>query len=278
MTSSSFPGPDRADLRADCGSCAALCCAAFGFTRSADFPVDKAPGDPCRNLADDFSCTVHESLRPRGYRGCTVFDCAGAGQRVTGQLYGGVDRHQRQDVRVEMFAVFRVVRQLHDLLWYLAEGAVRRLQPEASAALVERIEDAIGQGPTVVLGLDLVGLHEEVRAVLVEVSAEVRGGYATVLPAVLSPGADLMGRRFHGVSLCGADLRGAYLIGADLSGADLDGVDLLGADLRGARVHGADLSGSLFLTQMQVNAAQGDERTRLPVDVVRPSHWGSGGA
>jgi hypothetical protein len=252
MTSSSFPGPDRADLRADCGSCAALCCAAFGFTRSADFPVDKAPGDPCRNLADDFSCTVHESLRPRGYRGCTVFDCAGAGQRVTGQLYGGVDRHQRQDVRVEMFAVFRVVRQLHDLLWYLAEGAVRRFRPEASAALVERIEDAIGQGPTAVLGLDLVGLHGEVRAV--------------------------MGRRFHGVSLCGADLRGAYLIAADLSGADLDGVDLLGADLRGARVHGADLSGSLFLTQMQVNAAQGDERTRLPVDVVRPSHWGSGGA
>lgn len=278
MTSSSFPGPDRADLRADCGSCAALCCAAFGFTRSADFPVDKAPGDACRNLAGDFSCTVHESLRPRGYRGCTVFDCAGAGQRVTGQLFGGVDWRRRQDLRVEMFAVFGVVRQLHELLWYLAEGAVRRLQPEASAAFVERIEDAIGQGPTAVLGFDLVGLHAEVRSVLIEVSAEVRGGYATDLPAGLLPGADLMGRRFRGARLCGADLRGAYLIAADLSGADLEGVDLLGADLRDARVHGTDLSGALFLTQMQVNAAQGDELTRVPGHLVRPPHWSTGGA
>ncbi|WP_241483573.1 hypothetical protein [Rhodococcoides fascians] len=48
---------------------------------------------------------------------------------------------------------------------------------------------------------------------------------------------------------------------------------MLGADLRDARVEGADLSGALFLTQSQVNSAQGDERTRLPAGIGRPRHW-----
>lgn len=280
MTSITPPTTDRVDLRADCHSCAALCCTAFGFARSADFPVDKAAGEPCRNLADDFSCRVHESLRPRGYRGCTVFDCNGAGQRVTQQLYGGADWRARPDLRTEMFAVFGVTRQLHELLWHLAEARSRTFDPEAADAaegFTVRIEGALGAGPSDVLALDLAGLHEAVRTLLVAVSAEVRGGYATAVPPFLLPGADLMGRRLARERLCGADLRGAYLIGADLAGADLCGVDLLGADLRDARVHGADLSDALFLTQMQVNSMQGDERTRLPADVLRPGHWAVGG-
>ena len=76
---SSSPARDRRSLRADCGNCFALCCTAFGFARSADFAVDKPAATPCQNLAADFSCTIHDRLRPRGFRGCTVFDCFGAG-------------------------------------------------------------------------------------------------------------------------------------------------------------------------------------------------------
>jgi len=36
---------------------------------------------------------------------------------------------------------------------------------------------------------------------------------------------------------------------------------------------GADLRGSLFLTRFQVNAAKGDDRTKLPPALARPAHW-----
>jgi len=33
------------------------------------------------------------------------------------------------------------------------------------------------------------------------------------------------------------------------------------------------LEGAISLTQEQVNAAKGDERTRLPEGLTRPAHW-----
>ncbi len=45
--------PLRRDLRADCRLCRGLCCTLLGFTRSADFAVDKPAGTTCRNLAAD---------------------------------------------------------------------------------------------------------------------------------------------------------------------------------------------------------------------------------
>ena len=69
------------------------------------------------------------------------------------------------------------------------------------------------------------------------------------------------------------NLRGAYLIGAKLVNADLRLVDFIGADLRGADLSGANLTGGFFLTQAQVDAARGDEATKLPRSVTRPAHW-----
>jgi uncharacterized protein YjbI with pentapeptide repeats len=113
--------------------------------------------------------------------------------------------------------------------------------------------------------------------VLIDVSEEARGGYlagADTEPGDdLHPSADLAGRDLRARRLCGADLRGAILIGADLRGTDLAGVDLLGADLRDTRLDGADLSAALFPTQMQLNAARGDEAALLPTTLDRPGHW-----
>ena len=86
-------------------------------------------------------------------------------------------------------------------------------------------------------------------------------------------GADLIGKDLSGADLDGTDLRGAYLIGADLSGADLSMADLTGADFRGADLSGADLTGSIFLTQSQLDAANGDLDTKLPPSRTRPAHW-----
>ncbi|MBD8043824.1 pentapeptide repeat-containing protein [Arthrobacter sp. Sa2BUA2] len=274
------PLREREDLRPDCSNCYALCCTAFGFARSADFAVDKAAGTPCSNLAEDFTCTIHTSLRPRGFTGCTVFDCHGAGQTVSQGYYAGEDWRTHPEVAREMFSTFAAVRQLHEMLWYLAEAVERAFDPDA-AGRAEELRDLIGRelvkGPPALGALDLPALHERVRALLLEVSAEVRAGYFAEgqqdAGTDLLPSADLMGRDLRSASLCGADLRGAYLIGADLRGADLAGTDLLGADLRSARLEGADLTRALFLTQPQVNAARGNSNTLLPPVLSRPGHW-----
>ena len=81
------PGPGPAGpglaLRADCAQCVGLCCVAPAFAVSADFAIDKAAGQPCPNLQADFRCGIHAGLRDRGFRGCAVYDCFGAGQRVS---------------------------------------------------------------------------------------------------------------------------------------------------------------------------------------------------
>jgi hypothetical protein len=271
---------DRQSLRPDCGNCFALCCTAFGFSRSTDFPLDKPAGSPCPNLAADFACTIHDKLRPRGFRGCTVFDCFGAGQNVSQGLFAGKSWLEDPASKDEMFAAFKAARQLHEMLWYLAEAQRRTFDPDTSshaAQLRTIIELAVRGELRDLLALDLQDLHTKVRSTLMDVSEEVRASYFASgddhLDSALRPGAELMGRNLRSRRLCGANLRSAYLIAADLRQSDLAGVDLLGADLRDARVEGADLSKALYLTQPQLNAANGSRETLLPSDLTMPPHW-----
>ncbi|RAM36404.1 pentapeptide repeat-containing protein [Arthrobacter globiformis] len=271
--------PGRDELHPDYSNCFALCCTAFGFSRSADFALDKPAGTPCPNLAADFSCGIHDRLRPRGFRGCTVFDCFGAGQAVSQGLFDGVSWRDKPDGRSAMFAAFKIMRQLHEMLWYLAEAEERAFDPETGTA-VQELRLAIGsaaKGPLPgLLALDSGTLHQRVRQVLVEVSEEVRAAYFAAgdeLDERLQPAADLAGVNLRTLRLCGADLRGACLIAADLRGTDLTAVDLLGADLRDARLEGADLSRALYLTQPQLNSARGNSETRLPGGFEIPANW-----
>jgi len=284
------PGLDRSafdpgrrpalQLRADCANCFGLCCVALPFARSADFALTKAAGEPCVNLEDDFRCGIHAKLRESGFKGCTVYDCFGAGQRVAQHTYGGVSWRDEPQSAGEMYAVFAVVRQLNEILWYLGEGLGR---PEASlvhaslASEFDRIEAITLAEPAVLLALDVQAERSAVAPLLAEVSEVVRREArvgAAPLPRRALPDADLLGADFAGSDLRGANLRGAYLIAANLAGADLRGADVLGADLRDAGLSGANLSSALFLTQFQVNAARGDARTVLPGGLERPEHWG----
>ncbi|MFH8571534.1 pentapeptide repeat-containing protein [Streptomyces sp. NPDC017993] len=270
------PNPDatRLGLVSDCGSCFGLCCVALPFAASADFAVDKDAGRPCGNLQSDFRCGIHAELRERGFSGCTVFDCFGAGQKVSQVTFGGKDWRQAPRTARPMFDVFPVMRQLHELLRYLAEAlarpAARPIRAELRRALEET--EALTYGtPEELAGLDVPAHRGEVNALLLRTSELVRAE----VPGRKKErrGADLMGARLRGADLRGANLRGAYLIAADLTGADLRAADLIGADLRDADLSGADLTGSLFLTQAQLNAAKGDGRTTLPPELGRPAHW-----
>ncbi|MEV0579507.1 pentapeptide repeat-containing protein [Streptomyces sp. NPDC050392] len=275
------PAPDRADgtglsaLRADCGNCFGLCCVALTLTRSADFAVNKAAGTPCGNLQDDFRCGIHTRLRTEGFAGCTVYDCFGAGQKVSQEIFGGRDWRTEPESARQMFEVFPVVRQLHELLRYLTEAAsmapARPLHAEIRRTL-EATDRLTRLDADAFADLDVAAHRDEVAALLARTSELVRAT-APRKKKRDHRGADLIGARLKGADLRGADLRGAYLIAADLAGADLRLADLIGADFRDADLSGADLTGALFLTQAQVNAARGNGATRLSPALDRPAHW-----
>jgi hypothetical protein len=264
----------RSHLRADCARCVGLCCVAPAFAASADFALDKPAGTPCPNLRPDDRCGIHDRLRDLGFPGCTVFDCFGAGQQLTQHTFGGRSWRESPDLAGAMFAAFPVMRQLHEVLWYLAEAATR----VEAASLHGEVEDTrrrteqLAAAPAEELrALDVGALRAEVGALLDRVSDLVRS--RTTKGGTDRRGADLVGKDLRRVNLHAASLRGAYLIGADLRGVVLGTADLLGADLRAADVRGADLGDCLFLTQPQVTAARGDASTRLPAALGRPAHW-----
>ncbi|MEC3994376.1 pentapeptide repeat-containing protein [Actinacidiphila sp. DG2A-62] len=272
--------PTDAELRADCAACFALCCVGLAFTRSADFARDKAAGEPCGNLGADHRCGVHGRLRATGWTGCSVYDCIGAGQKVSRRTFGGADWRDAADGGAAMFAALPVMRQLHELLWYLTDVLDRPAAAELhgpAARELARLRALTDTDPTGLLAVDPAAERAAVGGLLRRASALVRAGApgrgARRGGARARPGADLIGARLRGADLRAADLRGAYLIGADLRGADLRLADLIGADLRAADLRGADLTGALFVTQAQLNAARGDARTRVPARPARPAHW-----
>ena len=268
---------DRAELRGDCERCFGLCCVALPFAASADFAIDKQAGTPCRNLREDHRCGIHARLRQQGFSGCTVYDCFGAGQKVSQVTFGGQDWRttSRADAR-RMFDVFPVVRQLHELLWYLTEALAlppaRPVHAELRRAL-RKTEELTRQTPEQLAALDVGAHRQDVNVLLLKTSELVRAGTGARGRKKDRRGADLMGARLKGADLRGANLRGAYLIAADLTGADLRGADMIGADLRDADLTDADLTGAFFLTQPQLNAARGSVGTRLPDSLTRPVHW-----
>jgi uncharacterized protein YjbI with pentapeptide repeats len=267
---------DRTALRADCSRCAALCCVGLAFAASADFAFSKRAGVPCTNLQSDFRCGIHSELRRSGLKGCTVFDCFGAGQKTLQRTFGGADWRSGPDIAAQMFKVFPVMTQLHEMLWYLAEA----IEAGPPAPLIERLQQIAGKTecftllePEAILQLDVPAHRQNVSGLLMETSAFVRRRFKKTKKKIDQRNADLMGAELKGADFSGVDFRGAYFIAANLRQTDFMAADVLGADFRDADISGADLSGSLFLTQTQANAAIGDCHTKLPVLLVRPAHW-----
>ncbi|GAA4574580.1 pentapeptide repeat-containing protein [Micromonospora coerulea] len=263
---------DGRELRADCARCFGICCVAPAFAASADFALDKPAGQPCPNLGPDSRCGIHRDLRQRGFPGCTVFDCFGAGQHVAQVTFGGRDWRTDPATARRMFDTFAVMRPLHELLWYLTEALTLTppgpLRDDLTDALEEtgRLTDGT---PEQLLALDVDAHRGRVNGLLSRAGEQARAGRA----GADRRGAVLIGVDLRRAALAGANLRGACLIGADLRGVDLGAADLTGADLRGADLRGADLSHCLFLHQSQLDAARGDHRTVLPAALRPPAHW-----
>lgn len=275
-------------LRPDCDKCYGLCCVAFYFSASDGFPTDKEAGQPCPNLQADFRCSIHDSLGEQGYKGCMTFDCFGAGQKVSQESFGGQTWRESPDTAEQMFNVFRMMMQLHELIWYLTEAltlhAARSISDDLRSMLDETRRLARLHSDSL-LELDVASHRAAVNSLLLQTSElvrfEARRGQKVRSGAnaraehrrKMGRGADLIGADLRRADLRGANLRGACLIAADLRGTDLSGTDFIGADFRDADLRGADLSESIFLTQAQLNAAKGDHATKIPPMLARPAHW-----
>jgi hypothetical protein len=193
------PADRRETLRADCSRCAALCCVAPAFAASADFAVDKPAGQPCIHLQGDFRCEIHARLPERGFPGCTVFDCFGAGQQVTQVTFGGRNWRDAPQIAGPMFAVLPVMRQLHEMLWHLTDALSRPAAAALHGRLTEVRDDVdrlAAAGAEELAGLDVGSVRRDVGELLEQVSALVRAGVRR------------RGRDRRGADLVGRDLRG----------------------------------------------------------------------
>lgn len=278
----SFSNISRSNLRADCKNCFGFCCVALYFSASEGFPVNKDAGVPCINLQSDFRCSVHKNLKSLGLKGCIAYDCFGAGQKVAQVTYGGHDWRQVPETAQQMYEVFLIMHQIHEMLWYLTE-AIRlepapNMQDDLSSMLIETEKLTLSSADSL-LKFDITAHRFKVNTLLRQTSELVRNKFRSAQKApskrqkTLGRGRDFIGKDLTKTNLRGENLSGAYLIAANLRGVDLSGTDLIGADLRDADFRGANLANSIFLTQGQINAAKGDYETKLPMSITRPMHW-----
>ena len=274
------PSPSSAVLGGTCwltARAASVCAVSRCRSRPRPtLPSTRRPGSPVP-ICSRTSAAAFTGTRQRGFPGCTVYDCFGAGQRVSRGGFGGLDWRQAPRTAQQMFEVFGVIRQLHELLWYLTEALTlqpaRPLHAELGRAL-EETERLADNSPDTLVELDVAAHRRGVNALLSSASELVRARIPSrKRTKVDHSGADLIGADLRRADLRGASLKGAALIGADLRGADLRVADFIGADLRGADLSGADLTGSIFLTQSQLTAANGDTQTRVPPSLGHPTHW-----
>lgn len=116
-----------AALRADCTRCAALCCVVPAFSRAQGFAIDKPNGVPCPNLAGDDRCRIHADRVAAGFAACIAYDCLGAGQRVTQEVFGGRSWRDTPALMPDMIRAFFLMRRIHALLGLLDTAAAMPL-------------------------------------------------------------------------------------------------------------------------------------------------------
>ena len=259
------------DLEINCSECFGFCCVALYFSTMDGFPEDKVAGEPCNNLNKDFTCSIHKDLRKKGLNGCTSFDCFGAGQKVAKHTYKNVSWKESKDKSKEMYDVFIVMKNLHEMIWYLNEST----KFTENKNLINDINNMINKtieftnlSSREILNINVEQHRQDVNVLLKKVRHDFIKKDSD-LPLVF----DFIGKNLSKRKLKNENLAGALLIAANLSNLDLSGTMLIGADMRDTDIRGANLKEAMFITQSQINTAKGDSKTILPKNIKRPTYW-----
>lgn len=263
----------------DCTKCCGLCCVALYFSRAEGFPKDKDAGIPCGHLQRDYQCTIHGGLSERGLKGCMAYDCFGAGQRVTGSLTVLPDWETIPPKEAgKIFDSFLAVMQIHQVLWYLTAASTLHLQKpikDQISMLIKQGNQLAGQPGLTPANGEIAAFRETSNGLLKKICAGLTDRYSAH-GASRSRQKNHMGKNYRQKNLTRMDFSMGLLIAADLEQADLTGANFLGADMRDANIRNTDLSQSLFLTQIQVNGAKGNQHTILPPYLSKPASWQAG--
>jgi hypothetical protein len=166
-----------AALRADCARCAALCCVALAFDRSHLFAFDKAAGEVCPNLDSCGRCRIHAAKARAGFAGCVDYDCLGAGQRVTQEVFGGGHSwREHPELLAPMLSAFALLRRIHELLLLLREAQKLPLSAKERKILLafeEALDPPAGWSVTSLGTVPLEAMAAEVRAFLMSLRRHV---------------------------------------------------------------------------------------------------------
>lgn len=164
------PAPrDLTQLVADCAACAGLCCVAPGFDAGDDFAFDKRALAPCRHLGTDNLCRIHETLEDQGFPGCAKFDCKGAGQYVTQQIFPRKRWRKDRETLEAMSEAYRRMRAICDMaeLFHLAARLPLSASQEAArTAMLDRLLPDPAWTADSLATAEETGLLSDARAVL----------------------------------------------------------------------------------------------------------------
>lgn len=258
---------DKHNFKIDCSKCCGLCCSALFFSKVDGFPENKKAGIPCSNLQENFFCKIHNKLEETNLKGCIGYDCFGAGQYVTQNLYNGETWLTLKNKKDEIFNVFIIIYQLFQIRYYLEEGK----NIIKSNNLINNIKDLILENnafitlsPTDILKINLKDYRAKVNICLKEVHNNLN---------IKKLNKVLYGKNFKLKNMNNLDLSMELLIGSNFDGCTFNETTFLGSDTRDANFSNANLSKAFFITQGQINSAKGNKNTRLPKDLDYPVTW-----
>lgn len=164
-------------LMADCQRCAALCCVGLAFDQSPLFAVSKPAGASCPHLSSSARCNIHSQRSTRGFAGCASYDCLGAGQRVTQELFRGHSWQDQPHLLAAMLDAFRVMRQVHESLRLLHSAARLPLlarERQRLGELVAALEPSDGWSREALANFEQGALADEVAAFLRSLAGTAR--------------------------------------------------------------------------------------------------------
>ena len=110
-------------MQADCSRCAGLCCVSYAFDRAQGFAIDKPNGVPCPYLEGASRCGIYQQREEMGFGGCAGYDCQGAGQRVTQEIFEGKSWREEPQLLPRMVEAFIAMRTVHELISLLDQAA-----------------------------------------------------------------------------------------------------------------------------------------------------------
>lgn len=258
----------------NCEKCCGLCCVALYFTKSDGFPKNKEMGIACENLQTDYKCKVHSKLSQKMLKGCIAYDCFGAGQYVTSHLKSlpnWLTLSQKEANKI--FNSYLVVLKVHQTLWYLSQCLILGLpqsEKEQAKLLIKEGNTLVAKSVEMLAILDTKPFCERSNKYLKQICALYQPSFSKTSKA---PSKNYMGKNMKRKKLAGKDFSMSLLIAADLEQAILHGANFLGADMRDSNICNTDLSNCLFLTQIQINTAKGNNNTILPPYLHKPLIW-----